>query len=355
VQIREHHPVDKRRPLIDFSLVLLLLPPILIGTILGVVLNSVSPTWLVIAIIFVVLTFVSYETLKKALVLRKQERKPPSLLPDNVSQPIATQPPQTDTSHHSTAEPGALQLRIDRASMSSQRNNESTTEDVSDAAPQAEPTSPGGPRDLSAHSYHLFPAQQEHADEAKTTESSFPSSSTDYATESEADSAHIEGDRSDLLPRMRIDTVVRSKAAKAFYSPFLDTITGAQARQLLLDGDMRSGDLTKTQQSSVLEGILAAEARFPLVPILWTFALLTFVVILSLIRGGQSGESLLVARARARVCVCVCVCVCVFVCDVVCLLAADDPDACLQSMLLTEVVCIRFDFLALPPLFERAR
>ena len=45
---RSRHPVVKTRPLIDYDAVLILEPLMLLGTTFGVMLNAVSPTWLIL-------------------------------------------------------------------------------------------------------------------------------------------------------------------------------------------------------------------------------------------------------------------------------------------------------------------
>ena len=49
---RSRHPVVKTRPLIDYDAVLILEPLMLLGTTFGVMLNAVSPTWLIIVSFF---------------------------------------------------------------------------------------------------------------------------------------------------------------------------------------------------------------------------------------------------------------------------------------------------------------
>eukprot|EP00049_Salpingoeca_infusionum_P016877 m.350948 g.350948 ORF g.350948 m.350948 type:complete len:497 (-) comp16161_c0_seq1:497-1987(-) len=76
IQVRQHHPEARvaHRPLIDYNVVLCLLPSALAGTVLGVLLNSVSPGWLVIVCMFIVLTLASVKTLSKGITLYKQEK-----------------------------------------------------------------------------------------------------------------------------------------------------------------------------------------------------------------------------------------------------------------------------------------
>eukprot|EP00730_Choanoeca_flexa_P012391 TRINITY_DN4159_c0_g1_i1.p1 TRINITY_DN4159_c0_g1~~TRINITY_DN4159_c0_g1_i1.p1 ORF type:complete len:496 (+),score=114.36 TRINITY_DN4159_c0_g1_i1:220-1707(+) len=77
MQVRRHHPNPEvaHRPLINFQMVVLLLPMALAGTVIGVLLNSISPSWLIIAIIFFVLTYTSVKTMKKGIALRRKEKE----------------------------------------------------------------------------------------------------------------------------------------------------------------------------------------------------------------------------------------------------------------------------------------
>ena len=59
--------------MIDFDVCVLVIPTILLGTVLGVMLNSVAPDWLVLAVIALVLAYVAYETIKKAFEIRRKE------------------------------------------------------------------------------------------------------------------------------------------------------------------------------------------------------------------------------------------------------------------------------------------
>lgn len=72
-QVLQFHPEVRQRRLIDFPLVMLLLPSTLCGTVIGVLMNSISPTWLIVLIILFVLGYATYETFKKAFSLRQQE------------------------------------------------------------------------------------------------------------------------------------------------------------------------------------------------------------------------------------------------------------------------------------------
>ena len=59
--VRQDHPNPTvKRNLINFDIILLMMPMALAGTTLGVLINGISPGWLIIAIIFITLTFTSY-------------------------------------------------------------------------------------------------------------------------------------------------------------------------------------------------------------------------------------------------------------------------------------------------------
>lgn len=75
VQATHHHPNPKvsHRPLIDFDLVILLLPMALAGTVLGVLLNRIAPNWLVLVSIMIVISYASYKTIIKFKQLRRYE------------------------------------------------------------------------------------------------------------------------------------------------------------------------------------------------------------------------------------------------------------------------------------------
>jgi uncharacterized membrane protein YfcA len=76
IQIRRKHPNERvgHRPLIAFDVVLLLLPMALAGTVLGVLLNGVSPNWLVLAIIFIVLSYSSVKTVRAQKIVPRWAR-----------------------------------------------------------------------------------------------------------------------------------------------------------------------------------------------------------------------------------------------------------------------------------------
>lgn len=62
------------RYLIDFRVILVLLPMTLAGTVLGVLLNTITPTWLIVVIVFLVLTLISFKTLRTAYKMHHLEK-----------------------------------------------------------------------------------------------------------------------------------------------------------------------------------------------------------------------------------------------------------------------------------------
>jgi len=72
---KKRHP-DFDRPLIDYHTALMLEVTTLLGTVVGVDLNSTSPVWLITILLIVVLSFTTHRTLRKGLELRKKENEP---------------------------------------------------------------------------------------------------------------------------------------------------------------------------------------------------------------------------------------------------------------------------------------
>lgn len=60
------HPNDAKRPLIDYHALLVLQPSIFIGTMLGVFVQVMSPTWLILILIVLMMSFSGYVTGIKA-------------------------------------------------------------------------------------------------------------------------------------------------------------------------------------------------------------------------------------------------------------------------------------------------
>ncbi len=64
---RAKHPTLIDRPLIDYLAVLLLEPLMLAGTVVGVLLNSVFPSWLLVALLAVILSYTTFRTTRKVV------------------------------------------------------------------------------------------------------------------------------------------------------------------------------------------------------------------------------------------------------------------------------------------------
>lgn len=73
--LRRPHPLLPWRPMIDFSLALVLTPALLLGVSGGVLANAVSPAWVVTLSILGVLSFMTHRTFSVACRLRDTERQ----------------------------------------------------------------------------------------------------------------------------------------------------------------------------------------------------------------------------------------------------------------------------------------
>ena len=73
--LTNHHPLFPHKPLIDFNLVLVLTPALLLGIGFGVLANAVSPPWLITAAISIVLTYMAQRMLRLAINMRNKERE----------------------------------------------------------------------------------------------------------------------------------------------------------------------------------------------------------------------------------------------------------------------------------------
>ncbi|KNC56363.1 uncharacterized protein AMSG_02333 [Thecamonas trahens ATCC 50062] len=72
VAARRRHPAASR-PLIDYAVVLMLEPMTLAGSILGVLLNTVLPSWLILGLLIVLLTATTLRTYAKAKAIAARE------------------------------------------------------------------------------------------------------------------------------------------------------------------------------------------------------------------------------------------------------------------------------------------
>eukprot|EP00475_Leptophrys_vorax_P017374 TRINITY_DN24033_c0_g1_i2.p1 TRINITY_DN24033_c0_g1~~TRINITY_DN24033_c0_g1_i2.p1 ORF type:complete len:404 (-),score=84.10 TRINITY_DN24033_c0_g1_i2:37-1248(-) len=72
---KSKHSILKRHPLIDFDTLLVMCPMLLAGTIIGVILNSIFPSWLLVVLLVITLTYTSYKTSLKAIAAWKGETK----------------------------------------------------------------------------------------------------------------------------------------------------------------------------------------------------------------------------------------------------------------------------------------
>lgn len=71
--IKEKHP-RRDKPLINYEVCLIFSPAITVGTVFGVLVNKIAPSWLILVLVIVVLGSLGYKTMKKALALREAEK-----------------------------------------------------------------------------------------------------------------------------------------------------------------------------------------------------------------------------------------------------------------------------------------
>lgn len=72
--MRQQHP-SQPKPAIDYDLVLVMGPNLLIGALLGSALNASAPSWLILTLLLVILVLAAYEALKKARALWRAEQE----------------------------------------------------------------------------------------------------------------------------------------------------------------------------------------------------------------------------------------------------------------------------------------
>merc|ERR1712190_160992 len=73
MNLRKHHPLRTHRPLTDFSTLLIFEPMLLVGTIIGVLLNVMFPDILILILLAAVLLYATNRTLRKGIRLWKKE------------------------------------------------------------------------------------------------------------------------------------------------------------------------------------------------------------------------------------------------------------------------------------------
>lgn len=84
VRMQQRHP-EANRPMIDWDLLVLLEPPIITGTLFGVLLNYVLPDWSILIMLELLLIFCTYSAGKKTLEDHRKEvkRRQNEIAPEN--------------------------------------------------------------------------------------------------------------------------------------------------------------------------------------------------------------------------------------------------------------------------------
>eukprot|EP00128_Syssomonas_multiformis_P017547 Colp12_sorted_trinity150504_noHs@27948 len=81
------HPTLPNKSLVDFDAVLVLEPMLLMGTVVGVILNQIFPDWLIVTMLALVLMLTAVRTIQKGLKAYKQE---------NLQRQKALEPPEAE-------------------------------------------------------------------------------------------------------------------------------------------------------------------------------------------------------------------------------------------------------------------
>lgn len=74
IKIRNRHPT-RNRPLIFYELIMLVQAPMLLGITFGAIINTILPSWLIELMITLVIGFMCYSTINKAIALFHKESK----------------------------------------------------------------------------------------------------------------------------------------------------------------------------------------------------------------------------------------------------------------------------------------
>ncbi|BBN02930.1 uncharacterized protein MPTK1_2g19400 [Marchantia polymorpha subsp. ruderalis] len=67
INLRQHHPFHKSKPVIDFDVLLLMQPNMLLGISIGVIFNVILPSWLITALLALVLGYMTFHSMKGGL------------------------------------------------------------------------------------------------------------------------------------------------------------------------------------------------------------------------------------------------------------------------------------------------
>ncbi|KAG6543242.1 hypothetical protein Mapa_015323 [Marchantia paleacea] len=99
INMQQHHPVHKHKPVIDFDVLLLMQPNMLLGISVGVILNVVFPAWLITASLAVVLGYMTIHSFNGGIKRWQRETQ------QNIARKKALEaPPVSITTSTSTIE-----------------------------------------------------------------------------------------------------------------------------------------------------------------------------------------------------------------------------------------------------------
>ena len=155
---RVRHP-NANRPLINYDAAFLIGPMMLLGTVIGVIANTVSPSYLVTALLFIVLTITSVRTLKKGRSLWAAERAAAAAEKDGDASSL-------DDGHNSAFE--SISFMDDGGSDSSSSGSSASEDDASSSSSDASSSS----SDASSSEDASSPSSEDAAESSSASSSS---------------------------------------------------------------------------------------------------------------------------------------------------------------------------------------
>ena len=69
INLMRHHPVDSRRSIIAYLPLQYIMPPMVVGNVFGVFVQTMSPIWFIVSLLVIVLGYASYATTHQSIVM----------------------------------------------------------------------------------------------------------------------------------------------------------------------------------------------------------------------------------------------------------------------------------------------
>ena len=314
--VRAAHPTQPARPLIAFDCLLLLEPPMLAGTMLGVMLNSICPSWLLVVLLVLCITPTAIRTARTGMRTYRTERAA------RASAPTPARPPSPRTRHRRSRKGTARYASIAPAASAASDEHGPPLEPASQlspvveeeasamppAVPLAVPPAAASPRacqtadGLAAVAARAFVTGDGAADAADADAAAADASAADSSADVSATRRGASG-RPAKAPLASADSAKdSSKEKRAHAPPSPRTAAGipsdemaALDLQLAADGGesaLPEALLSPSSSKARLEVIAAGESQL-WSPLMQVLALLLMVVLLALLRGGRQGSSVI--------------------------------------------------------------